>query len=64
MENLIQLVHIVTAFEERSATQKFSEDAPHRPNVNYQAVSHLLTIKAPCLSRGFSWGTWYLLALV
>lgn len=35
MENLVQLVNVISPFEERSAAKQLSKDTANRPDVDY-----------------------------
>lgn len=34
MQNLVELIHVISAFEERTSSEEFSEDASDRPNID------------------------------
>lgn len=48
MKDLVELINIVTTFEERSPPQELGKDAPYGPDIDYaKFVSKLLQSHSP-----------------
>ena len=39
VQDLVELVDVVTAFEERAAAKEFGEDAADRPDIDYRTIN-------------------------
>jgi hypothetical protein len=39
VQDLVELINVVTTLEERAATEKFRQNAAHRPDINYDVVN-------------------------